>query len=320
MIILTGGAGFIGSCFLWKLNQLGIKDILVVDSIDSSAKWKNLLGKKFNDYLQKEEFYKLLLENKLPKATKVVHIGACSSTTETDGDYFIKNNFEFSKELAKWSIKNGANFYYASSAATYGDGSLGYDDIHSKVYNLRPLNIYGFSKQLFDLWILENNLVDKTTGFKFFNVFGPNEYHKGDMRSVVCKMFPDAKEKGVMKLFKSYKKEYANGEQLRDFVYIKDVVEVMNFFFQNPAKTGIYNIGTGKARSWNDIANAVFGALNKIPKIEYIEMPENIKDKYQYFTQANMEKVVTAGCKHKFMTLEESVNDYAKYLTTNEYL
>jgi len=320
MIILTGGAGFIGSCFLWKLNQLGITDIMVVDNLDFSEKWKNLLGKKFSDYLQKEEFHKLLLSGKLPKVKKVIHIGACSSTTLCDGDYFIKNNFEFSKDLAKWSIKNKTNFFYASSAATYGDGLNGYDDEHSKVYNLRPLNVYGFSKQIFDLWILQNGLADKTTGFKFFNVFGPNEYHKGDMRSVVCKMFPDAKDKGVMHLFKSYKKKYSDGEQLRDFVYIKDVVEIMNFFFQNPSKTGIYNIGTGKARSWNDIAKAVFSALGKTPKIEYVEMPENIKERYQYFTQANMDKINAAGCKHKFMTLEESVRDYAKYLLNNTYL
>lgn len=320
MIVLTGGAGFIGSCFLQKLNQEGIEDILVVDQLENDEKWKNLVGKKFRDYVQKDDLLGLVEKNKLPRPKSIVHIGACSSTTLIDADYFIKNNFEYSKTLAKWAFLSKAHFMYASSAATYGAGDEGYSDENETTYTLRPLNMYGYSKQLFDLWVLSNGYEKMVTGFKFFNVFGPNEYHKGDMMSVICKNFKDVREKGKIRLFKSYRKEYSDGGQKRDFVYVKDVVDVMYDFFRDPSRKGIYNLGTGEARSWNDLAQAMFAALGKKPNIEYIEMPESLKPKYQYYTQADMSKLRRAGCSHKFMPLEKAIKDYTTYLLEQKYL
>lgn len=320
MIVLTGGAGFIGNCFLWKLNQEGIEDILVVDQLGSSEKWKNLLGKRFRDYLQKDTFLALVEENKLPKPTHVIHMGACSSTTNTDADYYVENNYEYSKKIASWALANKAAFIYASSAATYGDGSFGYSDGIENTKRLKPLNMYGYSKQLFDLWAMKNGLLDRVTGIKFFNVFGPNEYHKGDMRSVVCKAFPKLRDEGKISLFRSYDPEYADGGQKRDFIYIKDAVEVLYFFFKYPGKTGIFNLGTGEARSWNDLASAMFKAMGKRPDIEYVDMPGNLIPKYQYFTEAEMGKLREAGCDHKFMPLEDSVKDYIGYLKEDRYL
>jgi len=321
MIILTGGAGFIGSAFLWKLNTEGVEDIIIVDDLGETEKWKNLADKKFVDYVQKDDFLRMVEDGRAPKAEAVVHMGACSSTTLTDADYYMRNNYEYSKALAKWALAGGASFLYASSAATYGSGDTGYDDNIENISDLRPLNMYGFSKHLFDLWILDNGLIDKVTGLKFFNVFGPNEYHKGDMRSVVCKAFKDARDEGVIKLFRSYREDYADGEQKRDFIYIKDAVEVMYYFLANPASTGIYNLGTGKARSWNDLAKALFAALGKRPRIEYVDMPENLKDKYQYFTEARMTRLRgVMKDKLKFRELEDSVADYVKYLEKDAYL
>ena len=315
MIILTGGAGFIGSCFLWKLNREGIEDVIVVDHLDDSEKWRNLLGKKFKDYIQKDDFIRIVEENKLPKPDHIVHMGACSSTTLTDADYYIKNNYEYSKTLAEWAFSDNTPFLYASSAATYGDGQSGYSDSKEATYGLRPLNMYGYSKQLFDLWVLNNGYESKVIGLKFFNVFGPNEYHKGEMMSVICKNFREVQDKGRIRLFKSYKEEYADGEQKRDFVYVKDAVDVMYYLFRNPDKTGIFNLGTGCARSWNDVAASMFSSLGKKPKIEYIEMPEYLRPKYQYFTQAEMTKLRDAGYSQEFQPLEEAVRDYAGYLT-----
>ena len=320
MIILTGGAGFIGSCFLWKLNSEGIDDVVVVDHLGEKDKWNNLLGKRFKDYIQKDSFLKLAEENKLGKVSHVIHMGACSSTTETDSNFLYENNYEYSRKLALFCFKNNVPFMYASSGATYGNGEFGYDDADATTYSLKPLNAYGFSKQLFDLWLLNNKLVSKATGFKFFNVFGPNEYHKGDMRSVICKKFDDVRNGLPMKLFKSYRKDIMDGEQKRDFVYIKDTVEVMWYFFKNPKKTGIFNLGTGVARSWNDVAKAMFKSLAKEPKIEYYEMPDNIRPKYQYFTEAKINKLRAAGCDHKFCSLEDSVHDYTKFLVNKSYL
>ncbi|MDD5439864.1 MAG: ADP-glyceromanno-heptose 6-epimerase [Candidatus Omnitrophica bacterium] len=320
MIILTGGAGFIGSAFLWKLNQMGITDILVVDALGETDKWKNLRAKRFSDYIQKMDFLELVNENKLPKPEAVVHMGACSSTTLTDANYFIKNNYEYTKTLAAWAMKHKAPFLYASSAATYGDGAQGYSDDHKGIPALEPLNMYGYSKQLFDLWALHNGCIKKITGIKFFNVFGPNEYHKGEMMSVICKQFRLVKNDGVIKLFRSYRPDYKDGEQKRDFIYIKDTIEVMYWFFTHPGKTGLFNLGTGRARSWNDIAAAMFSSLGKKPRIEYIEMPDYLKPKYQYFTQADMDKLRKAGCRHTFQSLEDSIRDYTKYLTDGTYL
>jgi ADP-L-glycero-D-manno-heptose 6-epimerase len=320
MIILTGAAGFIGSCFLWKLNSQGIRDIIAVDNLDNPDKWRNLSGKRFRDYIQKDDFLFFLEKRKLPQASHIIHMGACSSTLVTDSAYLLSNNYEYSKKLAQWAFAHSSKFIYASSAATYGDGQLGYDDSNENTYRLKPLNMYGYSKQLFDLWVLNNGHEGKVTGLKFFNVFGPNEYHKEEMRSVICKNFYQVKNGKPMYLFRSCGQDYKDGEQKRDFIYVKDAVEVMYYFFSNPGKTGIFNLGSGLARSWNDLAKAMFSALGEIPKIEYIDMPETIKAKYQYFTEAKIDKLRGAGCRHLFRSLEASIADYAGYLKVNANL
>ncbi|GHT39101.1 ADP-L-glycero-D-manno-heptose-6-epimerase [Endomicrobiia bacterium] len=320
MIILTGGAGFIGSCFLWKLNQEGVKDILVVDHLDNSEKWKNLIGKNYYDYIQKNDFFNTVISRQAQKPQAIVHLGACSSTALSDADYYIKNNYEYSKVLALWAFELRVPFVYASSAATYGNGELGYDDDISKIRNLSPLNMYGFSKHMFDLWLLNNNYTDRATGVKFFNVFGPNEYHKGDMCSMICKNFDDVLDKGIIKLFKSYNTNYPDGAQRRDFVYIKDVVNVLWFLLKNPSKTGIFNLGTGKSRTWNDIAKSMFIVAGKKVNMEYIDMPDSLKSKYQYFTEAKMDNLKGIGYDKPFIELEDSVKDYCYYLKNKSYL
>jgi len=320
VIILTGGAGFIGSCFLWKLNQKGVGNVIVVDNLGNGSKWKNLAGKQFIDYIQKDDFLDILESGKISRVEAIIHLGACSSTILNDAEYFLRNNYEYSKRLAVWADAHAARFIYASSAATYGDGSVGYDDVEDKLRVLKPLNIYGYTKHMFDLWMLRKGFLKKFTGFKFFNVFGPNEYHKAEMMSVICKRFSDIKSGKPMLLFKSYRFGYKDGEQKRDFIYVKDAVEIMYYFFTKPRKTGIFNLGTGHAQSWNDLAKAMFLAAGKKPKIEYIKMPVQIRDKYQYFTQANMANLRSAGCRHGFMTLEEAIKDYAKYLDKGLYL
>jgi len=320
MIVLTGGAGFIGSCFLWKLNKEGISDVIVVDNINDNGKWKNLSGKHYLDYIQKDEFLCLVENDDLPVPRHIIHMGACSSTLVTDSAYLLKNNYEYSKKLALWAFKHNALFLYASSAATYGDGRFGYDDSNGNTLRLKPLNIYGQSKQLFDLWVLDNGYESRVTGLKFFNVFGPNEYHKGEMRSVICKNFPEIIKGNPIKLFKSYDSDYRDGDQKRDFIYIKDAVEVMYYFFTHPDKTGIFNLGSGQARSWNDLARAIFTALGTPFKIEYIDMSDSIREKYQYYTEAKMYKLRGAGCAHPFYTLEASIYDYVRYLKEGAYL
>ena len=323
MIVVTGGAGFIGSCLVWKLNQIGIDDILIVDRLRDGDKWKNLVGKKFEDYIDKHDFIEIIMHEGLSdRIDTVFHIGACSSTTETDADYLMENNFLYTRILAQACLEKNKKFFYASSAATYGDGELGFSDEDAKTPHYKPLNMYGFSKHLFDLWVLKNKLQDKVTGFKYFNVFGPNEYHKGSMRSLVHKAFPTARDEHKISLFKSYHPDYPDGGQKRDFVYVKDVLNVMMYFFENPDIGGIYNIGTGKAQSWNDLANAMFAALDVKGKIEYIEMPDELQDKYQYFTEADLTKLRRAGCEYEFMSLNESISDYLQnhLMKNNPYL
>jgi ADP-L-glycero-D-manno-heptose 6-epimerase len=320
-VVVTGGAGFIGSCFIWKLNSQGIEDIIVVDHRDTSEKWKNLVGKHVEDYIEKDKFLESLEANKLEGSFDfIVHMGACTSTTETDAAYLMENNYLYSQRLAKWALAQNIPFLYASSAATYGAGELGYSDEDEITLKLKPLNLYGYSKQLFDLWVVQNRLSDKVAGFKFFNVFGPNEYHKQDMRSVITKVFDEVIKGQKFRLFKSYKKEYADGEQKRDFIYIKDAIEIVYYFIEHPDKKGIFNIGTGVARSWNDIAKALFSALRLKPNIEYIDMPQEIRDKYQYFTQADLSKLKKTAINHKFFGLEGAVKDYVGYLKDHSYL
>ncbi|MDD5067597.1 MAG: ADP-glyceromanno-heptose 6-epimerase [bacterium] len=312
MLILTGGAGFIGSAFLWKLNTEKITDIIIVDKLRCRDKWKNLNKKTFSDYIDKDRFLDLLEAGKLPKPDTIVHMGACSSTTETNADYIMENNFIYSRRIAEWCLKNDVKLIYASSAATYGDGSQGYSDADADTGKLLPMNMYGYSKHLFDLWILKNSLQNKLTGFKYFNVFGPNEYHKDDMRSVVCKAYQQIRKKGFLQLFRSHKTGIRHGEQKRDFVYIKDVLKVMYYFYEHRERSGIFNLGTGQARSFNDLAKAVFKAMKKKTDIRYIPMPENIRDRYQYFTQADLKKLRLAGYQKDFDPLDESIRDYVQ--------
>lgn len=311
MIIVTGGAGFIGSAFVWKLNREGIEDIIIVDRLGSTDKWKNLVNLRYADYLHRDAFLKMATEDAVPfKADALIHMGACSSTTERDADFLWTNNFSYTRTMSAWAMKQSIRFIYASSAATYGNGSQGFSDDHAKIPGLKPINMYGYSKQVFDVWSLKHKQENKMAGIKFFNVFGPNEYHKGDMTSVIFKAFHQIRQTGKVRLFKSYLPEYGDGGQMRDFVYVKDCVDAMWWLLQNPAANGIFNLGTGKARTWNDLIHAVFAAMNIKPNIEYIEMPEGLRNQYQYFTQAEMGKIKTAGCPVNFSPLEDSVRDY----------
>ncbi|MCS7227855.1 MAG: ADP-glyceromanno-heptose 6-epimerase, partial [Endomicrobia bacterium] len=253
LIILTGGAGFIGSAILWKLNREGEDNIIIVDAIDN-VKWKNLSGLKFIDYIEKDDFLNNIINGKYDKLDidTIFHMGACSSTTYADARYFIKNNFEYTKILCEFAVKKNIRFIYASSAATYGDGSNGFSDDENKLETLRPLNMYGFSKHLFDLWAKYNGLLKKIVGLKYFNVFGPNEYHKEDMRSFVIKAYEQILTSGKVRLFKSYLPQYKDGQQIRDFIYIKDAVNMTLYFYNNRHLTGIYNIGTGKPHTFNE--------------------------------------------------------------------
>jgi len=321
MIIVTGAAGFIGSCILEALNASGRTDILIVDHLDSDLKPKNLHGKKFIEYLDKKDFLDLVTSRQLSSNVDcIIHMGACSSTILQDAQYYDENNFLYTRILAQWALERRVHFIYASSAATYGDGSLGYSDNHRFIKECRPLNLYGASKQKFDAWALDEGVLDQMVGLKFFNVFGPNEYHKGQMRSVILKAYKKVVEEGKMLLFKSYKKEYDHGEQKRDFIYIKDAVDVVMFFFAHPELSGIYNVGTGQARTWNDVAQALFAAVGQKPRIEYIEMPAEIRGQYQYFTQAQMEKLRSVGYTKPFTALEDSVADYVHYLERKAYI
>jgi len=322
MIIVTGGAGFIGSAIVAELNQRGIDDILIVDSLELDEKWKNLRKLKFADYLEADDFYDMPLDEQANWDVKAIfHMGACSDTSETDCSYLFKNNYECTKLLATWAVGAGIRFIYASSAATYGDGSQGFVDDQDNINKLSPLNMYGYSKQLFDLYARRTGMLDQIVGIKYFNVFGPNEYHKANMRSFVMRAFEQITEKGKVDLYKSYHPDYADGQQLRDFIYVKDAVDMTLFFLDNPEASGLYNVGTGNARSWNDLANATFAAMGKEPNIEYIDMPKILKDKYQYFTQADTSKIKAAGYTKEPTSLEEAIKDYVQnYLAKNEHL
>jgi len=312
--IVTGGAGFIGSAFVWKLNSEGINDILVVDNLGETEKWKNLVNRSYADYVHKEDFRHMLDEDILSADSieAVVHLGACSSTTERDADYLMENNFHYTCDLAQWALSHDIRFVYASSAATYGNGSQGFGDDLDGIDRLQPINMYGYSKQLFDQWAIRRGLIDRIAGVKFFNVFGPNEYHKGDMTSVVFKSFRQIMDTGRVRLFKSHSPDYADGGQMRDFVYVKDCVDVLWAFVRHPGINGIFNLGTGRARTWNDLVKAVFSAMNLLPQIDYIDMPESLRGQYQYFTEAKMEKLQAAGLGADFHTLEEAVADYVR--------
>ena len=321
MIVITGAAGFIGSALVWRLNQLGTNNIIIVDELGKDEKWKNLVALDFEDFINKDVFIEKIESGPDFKIDAIIHMGANSSTTEKDADHLLNNNFEYTKKLALYCINKNIRFIYASSAATYGDGNLGFDDNNELCKKLRPLNMYGYSKNLFDTWALKKNMLDKIAGIKYFNVFGPNEYHKGDMRSVVNKAFKQIQETGKVKLFKSLNLDYKDGEQKRDFIYIKDAVDMTLYFLDHKDKNGLVNVGSGKARTWNDLVTALFNAMGKPVNIEYIDLPEHLAEKYQYFTEAKLDKIKKAGYAQKPSSLEEGVTEYVKnYLLPNNYL
>ncbi|HZI33123.1 MAG TPA: ADP-glyceromanno-heptose 6-epimerase [Candidatus Binatia bacterium] len=320
-VLVTGGAGFIGSALVWALNRRGCDDIVVSDILGTNEKWRNLTPLRFADYVEADELLPRLQSGALGKFDLILHMGACSATTEKDATYLIRNNYEFTRDLSLWSLAHKTRFVYASSAATYGDGLAGMEDDDSKLDTLRPLNMYGYSKHLFDLHAKRAGFLNKIVGLKYFNVFGPNEDHKGDMRSLVHKSFAQVQGKGVIQLFKSYRKDYKHGEQKRDFLYVKDCVAMTLHLAATPKANGLFNIGSGGARSWIDLANAVFSALKKKPVIKFIEMPETIRDKYQYFTQANLLRLRGAGYVAPVTSLEKAVSDYVRnYLVPDRRL
>jgi ADP-L-glycero-D-manno-heptose 6-epimerase len=310
-VLVTGGAGFIGSALVWELNRRGCTNVVVADFAAHAGKRGNLVHLKFTDYLEPGELLGHLQSGALGQFDFVFHLGACSSTTETDEEFLRKNNFEYSRDLADWALKAGVRFVYASSAATYGDGSAGMDDNDLDLLErLQPLNPYGRSKHMMDLHAWHAGWLERVVALKYFNVFGPNEEHKGDMRSVVRKSFTQVEETSVIRLFKSYRPEYRDGEQRRDFLYVKDAVAMTLHLAANLDARGIFNIGSGETHTWNEVAGAVFAALGKTPRIEYIDMPQAIRDQYQYFTQADIRKLRAAGYTQALTPLTDAVRDY----------
>jgi len=315
MIVITGGAGMIGSMIAWHLNTvLGREDIVIVDRINHTEQWQNLCHRRYANYLDKDELMPWLSTG--PDVEAIIHMGAISATTERDFNKLVQDNIRYSQDLWHWCAKHDIPFLYASSAATYGGGEYGYDDA-SDINTLRPLNGYGYSKQFFDQWALRQVADQQATparwyGFKFFNVYGPNEYHKERMASVALHSFNQFREHGTVKLFKSHVAGYEDGMQLRDFVYVKDAAAVVAYFLTNTSGSGIYNIGTGQARAFRDLASAVMRSMGSTPDIAYIDMPQDLHGKYQYFTEARMDKLRSAGYTQAFHSLEDGVKDYVQ--------
>ena len=319
-LVITGGAGLIGSAVLWALNRRGIDDVLIVDRLDASEKWKHLVPLRFTDYVDADEFERATeCGRTLGDIRTVIHLGACSSTTETDVDYLLRNNYEYTKHVARWAVQEDARFVYASSAATYGGLEAELSD-EADLHSLRPLNAYAYSKQLFDLYAARTGLDQKICGLKYFNVFGPNEDHKGEMRSIVQKAFEQIRETGSVRLFKSYRPQYRDGEQQRDFIYVKDAVE-MTLHLAESGANGLYNIGTGTAHTWLQLVAPIFRALELPERIEFVEMPCHLRAKYQYYTCARMERLNATGYNHPVTPLADAVTDYVtNYLVPQRLL
>ncbi len=318
MLVITGGAGFIGSNLLARLEQETQESLIAIDVLGKDEKWKNLRQRNLADLILPTETFSFL-NSHISKIKAIFHLGAISTTTETDADLVIANNLTFSSRLLKWCTEHQKQFIYASSAATYGDGSQGFNDGQSiaELRKLLPLNVYGWSKHAFDLRIASLRETGKTlppqcVGLKFFNVYGPNEYHKGSQQSVVSHIFETLKANSSARLFKSYHPDYQDGCQLRDFIWVDDCIDIMFWLYQNPRISGIFNVGTGKARSFLDLAHAVFHALNRPSKIKFIEMPESLREKYQYYTQAQMTYLQGIGYQKPFTSLEEGVKKYVQ--------
>jgi ADP-L-glycero-D-manno-heptose 6-epimerase len=315
-IIVTGAAGFIGRNAVAELNQRGYRELILVDSLGTDDKWRNLVGLRYDDIISSQALLARLESGQFSDADAILHFGACSSTTERDADYLLENNYRYTRRLCEFSLRHGVRFIYASSAATYGEGSNGYSDEDEATTHLHPLNMYGYSKHMFDLWALQTGALNRVVGLKYFNVFGPFEDHKGDMKSVVAKAYRQIQETGKVRLFKSYNPKYADGEQMRDFIYVKDAVAVTLSFLEERSTSGLFNCGTGKARTWKDLVTAVFTAMELPVRIEYIEMPDALRGKYQYFTEADMSKLRAAGYTATFHSLEDAIRDYVlTYLT-----
>lgn len=319
MIVVTGGAGFIGSALCAALNRRGRTDLWIADAADHPEKPRTLAALQYEACLDRDVFLQKVLEKSLPTPEAVFHLGACSSTTETDVAFLTRNNVQYTESLARYCLDRGVRFIYASSAATYGDGTLGYADDESRLETLRPLNPYGHSKQAFDLIAKREGWLRDIVGLKYFNVYGPNEYHKEDMRSMVLKGFHQVRDEGRLRLFKSHRPEYEDGGQVRDFLYVPDAVDMTLFFLDHPEVSGIFNVGSGTARSWNTLAAALFAAMEKPSVIEYFPMPESIRGQYQHHTEAQMDKLRQAGCAVTATPLEEGIGDYVRnYLLKND--
>ena len=325
-ILVTGGAGFIGSALIWALNGRGLTDIVVTDLLGSDEKWRNLTPLRFADYVEADRFRATLARDPdaFGRFSAVFHLGACSATTERNASYLADNNFTVTKELAAWSLARGSRFVYASSAATYGDGAQGMDDRDPNLARLRPLNMYGYSKHLFDLHAQRAGWLDRIVGVKYFNVFGPNEAHKGDMRSLVHQACGQIQATGRVQLFQSHHPDYRDGEQQRDFLYVKDAVEMTLHFAEHPAGLaagGLFNLGSGEANTWLALTRALFTALGREPQIEFIPMPEALRGKYQYYTRADIGKLRAAGYARPVTPLAEAVRDYVQgYLVPGRHL
>ena len=319
-VLVTGAAGLIGSAVVWALNQRGDERIIAVDRLDRSEKWRNLVPLRFDDYIEADALASKIELGLLNDVRTIIHLGACSSTTETDGRYLVENNFNYTKMLAEWSLQRGIRFAYASSAATYGalEGRVS-DGLD--ITRLRPLNMYGYSKQLFDLHASTRGYLNRIVGLKYFNVFGPNEDHKGDMRSVVNKAFRQILDTGRVRLFKSYRPEFADGEQRRDFLYVKDAVDMTLHLVDEPGASGLFNIGSGESHTWRELVNAVFSALGRPADIEFIDMPAELRAKYQYSTEASIDRLRESGYRRVVTPLTDAVRDYVtRYLVPDRHL
>jgi len=322
-ILITGGAGFIGSALVWELNRRGCENIVVCDRLSTDEKWKNLVPLRFADYIDGNDLLQAVQHSpaKLGRFDHVLHLGACSATTERDADYLMRNNYEFTKQLCQWSLANQTRFVYASSAATYGDGAHGMNDQDPDIHKLRPLNMYGYSKHLFDLHAKREGWLPHIVGLKYFNVYGPNEDHKADMRSLVHKACGQILATGKVQLFKSHRPDYKHGEQMRDFLYVKDAIRMTLHLAETPSAGGLFNLGSGKAHTWIELATAIFTALRKEPVIEFIDMPEHLQSKYQYYTCADIAKLRASGFTQDITALTEAVRDYVQgYLVPDKRL
>jgi len=317
-IVVTGAAGFIGRNIVAALNARGHRDILLVDELGTSDKWRNLRGLDFDEFIPPSALMQYLESPRGQEVRAIIHMGACSATTERDADYLVANNYRYTLDLITWSLAHDARMIYASSAATYGDGSLGYSDADDVTPTLRPLNMYGFSKQMVDLWALRNGFLESVVGLKFFNVYGPYEEHKGDMRSLVSKSYPQVRDNGQITLFRSHRPEYADGEQMRDFIYIDDAVDVVLHFLDHPELGGLFNCGTSHASTWLELTNALFAAVDQKPHVNFVDMPDSIRDRYQYFTEADGIKLRAAGFAGEFRGVDAGVREYVETFLSRE--